>query len=180
MSASILVTGGCRCGKSSHALKVAQELAAGPQIFIATCVPCDDEMKARVRRHQEERGPQWRTIDVPVELADAVSSQCAGAGVVLIDCLTLWVNNLMNELGDDDQILEAVARFCRVIADPPCPMVLVSNEVGCGIVPVNDISRRFRDLMGWTNQRVAAAAHQVIWMVSGIPVPLKPSLSLTS
>lgn len=173
MPTSILVTGGCRCGKSSQALKVAQELAAGPQIFIATCVPSDDEMKARVRRHQEERGPQWSTLDVPVELADALTSKCADAGVVLIDCLTLWVSNLMNELGDDDRILDTVDHFCRVIADPPCPLVLVSNEVGCGIVPANEISRRFRDLMGWTNQRLAAAAHQVLWMVAGIAVPIK-------
>jgi adenosylcobinamide kinase / adenosylcobinamide-phosphate guanylyltransferase len=180
MPVSILVTGGCRSGKSSHALEVARELASGPRIFIATCVPYDDEMRERVRRHQEERGSQWQTLDVPVELAEAVSRRCSGAGVVLIDCLTLWVSNLMASCADDDQILDTIAGFCRVIADPPCPIVLVSNEVGCGVVPANAISRRFRDLMGWTNQRVAAAAHRVIWMVSGIAVTVKPEVSQTA
>jgi adenosylcobinamide kinase/adenosylcobinamide-phosphate guanylyltransferase len=177
MPSSILITGGCRSGKSSHALKIAEDFQKGPLFFIATCQPEDDEMKDRVKRHQLERGPQWQTLETPVELARTVTDYGDRAGVMLIDCLTLWMSNLMASFDEDERILPHVDALCRVLTQPPCHIILVSNEVGCGVVPANALSRRFRDLVGWTNQRTAAHCHRVIWMVSGIPVPIKPTQS---
>jgi adenosylcobinamide kinase/adenosylcobinamide-phosphate guanylyltransferase len=175
MSSSILVTGGCRSGKSGHALKIAESLQKHPLIFVATCQPEDQEMQDRVKRHQLERGPEWQTMETPVELALTVSEHGGRAGVMLIDCLTLWISNLMASLDKDERILTYIDALARLMAHPPCDIILVSNEVGCGVVPANALSRRFRDLVGWANQRTAAQCHRVIWMVSGIPVPIKPA-----
>lgn len=177
MPLSILVTGGCRSGKSGHALKIAEDLQNEPLFFVATCQPDDDEMKDRVKRHQRERGPRWQTLETPIELARTVSDHGNRAGVMVIDCLTLWISNLMARFEEDERILTHVDALAGLLAHPPCPLILVSNEVGCGVVPANALSRRFRDLVGWTNQRVASQCHRVTWMVSGIPVPVKPARS---
>ena len=174
MATSILITGGCRSGKSSQALTLAEKMrTSGPCVFMATCVPQDDEMRARVRQHQNERGAHWKALEVPVEVTSAILDQCDNAGVIVIDCLTLWVNNMMAQFTEDAPISQRVASLGEVMMHPPCPVILVTNEVGCGIVPANPLSRRFRDLVGWTNQQLAAQCHEVIWMVAGIPVPVK-------
>ncbi len=179
MFATILVTGGCRSGKSARALDLSRRVGGRRNCFLATCVPQDEEMRARVRRHREERGADWSTIEEPVLLPEAIAHHGAASSVILVDCLTLWISNLMAADLPDREILNRVDALGSVIAAPPCPLVLVSNEVGAGIVPENALARRFRDLSGWTNQRVAAACGQVVWMVAGIAVTIKPSFSLS-
>jgi adenosylcobinamide kinase/adenosylcobinamide-phosphate guanylyltransferase len=177
MHPTILITGGSRSGKSGYALALGEKLGGQNNIFIATCVPSDEEMQKRVQRHKLERGPHWHTIEEPLDLPKAIDQAGAHAEVMLIDCLTLWVSNLMAAHEDDDLLLDKVQMLCSALDSPPCPIVLVTNEVGAGIVPENPLVRRFRDLAGWTNQLVAAACRQVFWMVAGIAVPVKPQES---
>lgn len=141
--------------------------------FIATCIPRDAEMKQRVAQHQNERNLSWHTIEAPVHLPQAIVEQSRQADVVLVDCLTLWISNLMLELEDDRKILACLPELTKALKSTDCPVVLVSNEVGTGIVPENQLSRRFRDLVGSTNQAVARQADRVVWMVAGIPVGIK-------
>ena len=107
-------------------------------------------------------------------LPEKIRHKGEGVDVILIDCLTLWVSNLMATSKSDKDIEHCIDALCRVVADPPCPLIFVTNEVGSGIVPANPVARRYRDLTGWTNQNVAAACRQVVWMVSGIAVSVKP------
>lgn len=178
MNTATLIIGGCRSGKSGYAIKLAESLHGSRNIFIATCVPQDAEMSARVQRHQQERGRRWQTIEAPVDPAAALCESGPGNDALIIDCLTLWISNLMLDGLDDSQILDRIGKLCDSLLEPPCPVILVSNEVGAGIVPENLLARRFRDLTGWCNQRVASACKQVIWMVAGIAVPVKPQPSV--
>jgi adenosylcobinamide kinase / adenosylcobinamide-phosphate guanylyltransferase len=168
-----LVIGGCRSGKSSHALALGNALPAKRKWFVATCRPQDDEMLDRVRRHREERGPQWRTIESSLDLMEDIRCHAEADDVILIDCLTLWASNLMLAFEDDVDIYEHVNRLTRCLSNPPCPIIIVTNEVGSGIVPDNPLARRYRDLVGRINQQVAAASQRVIWMVAGIAVSIK-------
>ncbi len=173
MHPTTLIIGGCRSGKSRHALELADTIGGRRKFFVATCVPQDEEMTARVQRHQRERGADWQTLEVPLELAEAVEQHGPKADIMVVDCLTLWVSNLMADLGDDDDVMRKIDTLCKVLAHPPCPVILVTNEVGTGIVPENPLARRYRDLAGWTNQQVAAACKQMIWMVAGIATKVK-------
>ena len=173
MTEVTFVLGGCRSGKSSHALALAADRIGAENCFIATCVPYDDEMQDRVRRHQQERGKDWRTVDAPLELSEAVEKHAETADVMIVDCLTLWMNNLIMEDLSDEAVFEKVEALKSALEKVQCPVFLVSNEVGTGIVPENRLARRFRDLTGFANQRVAVFADQVIWMVAGIPVRIK-------
>ena len=159
MNKKIFVLGGCRSGKSGFALETAQKFPGDRKVFIATCIPHDDEMKLRVARHQQE----------PEEIVEADGK----ASVLLVDCLTLWINNLLMENYDSEQILEQVQSLTRAVSLASCPVILVSNEVGAGIVPENKLARLYRDLVGWANQAVAACVDQVVWTVAGIPVTIK-------
>jgi adenosylcobinamide kinase / adenosylcobinamide-phosphate guanylyltransferase len=171
----ILVLGGCRSGKSGHALQLAEEM--GPRrIFVATCVPHDDEMRARVERHQRDRSSTWQTLEVPVALAETIRTHSASADVMLVDCLTLWMSNLLAETEDEHRLRQHIDALAEAVKAAPKPVILVSNEVGAGIVPENRLARRYRDLAGWTNQAMAAACDRVIWTVAGIPVTIKPSV----
>lgn len=173
MVSTILITGGCRSGKSGRAIELSHQIGGQRNWYLATCVPQDEEMRARVRRHQQERGATWYTVEEPEALAECIGQYGRNADVILVDCLTLWINNLIGLGLDDAAVLQRVQTLCDAVATPPCPLVLVTNEVGAGIVPVNALARRFRDLTGWTNQRLAAVCKQVIWMVAGIPVTIK-------
>jgi adenosylcobinamide kinase/adenosylcobinamide-phosphate guanylyltransferase len=173
MISTTLVAGGCRSGKSRQALELGEKLAGRRNLFVATCQPHDAEMAARIAHHRQERGRHWTTVEAPLEPDRIIVEQGPGADVLLIDCLTLWISNLMMVHKKDDGILQAVDRLHRAVAAPACPIILVSNEVGAGIVPENPMARRFRDLAGWCNQRMAAACNKVIWMVAGIAVPIK-------
>jgi adenosylcobinamide kinase/adenosylcobinamide-phosphate guanylyltransferase len=169
------LTGGCRSGKSRHALELAQKFAGDQLIFIATCVPFDEEMKQRVARHKKDRGKNWITLEVPIELPEAIRENSAQGNVILVDCLTLWVSNLLMQAPEstESEIMGFVGDLEQSLQTMQCPAFLVSNEVGTGIVPENKIARQFRDIIGMANQRVAACADEVIWMVSGIPVIVK-------
>lgn len=173
MHDTTFIIGGCRSGKSSHALKSAEPAAGRRNLFVATCQPHDEEMQDRIRRHQKERGDLWKTVEAPIDIVDVVQHEGANASIMLIDCLTLWVANLMMAHDENGPIIEKIEKLKAVINTPPCPIILVSNEVGAGIVPENAMARRFRDLTGWCNQAVADGCGEVIWMVAGIPVHIK-------
>ena len=168
-----LVIGGCRSGKSEHALALAEEISQSDRVFVATCVPHDDEMKDRVARHQRDRDAAWKTVEAPVDLAAAIHNHGRAGRVLLIDCLTLWVSNLMGISEDPDTLRGYAADLVRALEQSRCPVVIVTNEVGCGIVPENRLARLFRDVVGWINQAVAAGADRVVWTVAGIPVTVK-------
>lgn len=178
MGRIILVTGGCRSGKSAHAQQLAESLP-GRRLYVATAPVIDAEMADRVRRHQAARGFGWRTVEEPVALAAALAREAADADIVLVDCLTLWVNNLMYVAGQagrdvtEEQIAaeaDGVLAACRSL---DATVIFVTNEVGLGVVPDNPLARRYRDLVGRCNQIVAAAADVVTLVACGIPLNLK-------
>jgi adenosylcobinamide kinase / adenosylcobinamide-phosphate guanylyltransferase len=164
-----LVLGGARSGKSSFA----ESLCHGDRHYIATAQAFDDEMRARIAKHQSDRGAHWVTHEVPLELAQSLPDIAVKDRVVLVDCLTLWLSNVM--LADRpwrcaiDELLQALP-LCQ--AD----LIFVSNEVGLGIVPDNALAREFRDAQGIVNQRVAALADRVVFMAAGLPLMLKGTL----
>jgi adenosylcobinamide kinase / adenosylcobinamide-phosphate guanylyltransferase len=163
-----LVLGGARSGKSRYA-----EWLIGthpqPWVYIATAEAKDNEMAKRIAEHKARREAGWRTIEAPHDLADALAAAPEGSAV-LVDCLTLWLSNLMAGAFD---IEAQVVRLLQALAGRSGPTVLVSNEVGLGIVPDNALARRFRDAQGLLNQRIAAQAARVVMMVAGLPVAVK-------
>ena len=175
----ILILGGCRSGKSSHALCLAESMGSR-RVFVATCVPRDDEMHDRVDRHRRERDDTWRTLEIPVDLAGAITSHSPAADVMLVDCLTLWLSNLLMETQDISRIRRQIDDLAEAVKAAPHAVILVSNEVGAGIVPENRLARRYRDLAGWANQAMAAACDRVVWTVAGIPVTIKPPIQNTA
>jgi adenosyl cobinamide kinase/adenosyl cobinamide phosphate guanylyltransferase len=162
-----LVLGGARSGKSRHAEQLIADLPP-PWIYVATAQALDEEMRARVAAHRVRRGDAWRTVEEPLALAATLDA--AGPRPVLVDCLTLWLTNLM--LGEHD-VAEATAALEAALARRSAPTLLVSNEVGLGIVPGTPLGRAFRDAAGRLNQRMAAAADTVLFMVAGIPMRVK-------
>ncbi len=182
----ILITGGARSGKSSHALELAETLGK-KRLFVATCPNLDREMTLRVSRHKEERqGRGWETIECEMELGSLFPLYVAGFDVVLVDCITLWVNNVLytHELSGaavDDRL---IGRLCRSwldkTADFPGIVICVTNEVGLGIVPDNALARKYRDLVGTCNQIIGKAADEVILVSCGIPLYLKKNDHLPS
>lgn len=168
----ILVTGGSRSGKSRHAMQTA--LNYEKRAFIATAPVCDAEMERRIAAHRAERGDRFVTIEEPTDIAKAFAFLPPNTEVVLLDCLTVWVGNLMHKHGDGvNTDFPEIDAFFDAIADPPVDVILVTNEVGSGVIPDNAMARRFRDLAGTINQRAAARANTVILCVSGIPVTIK-------
>ncbi|MCE4222244.1 bifunctional adenosylcobinamide kinase/adenosylcobinamide-phosphate guanylyltransferase [Methylobacterium sp. C25] len=163
-----LVLGGARSGKSSHAERLI-ESAPGPWTYLATAQAWDDEMRERIAIHRQRRSADWITRDVPIDLPQAV---CEAHGPVLVDCLTLWLTNVM--LAEVD-LAAAVCALSEACAAATGPLVLVGNEVGLGIVPDNALARRFRDEAGRLHQRLAATADRVVFMVAGLPMTVKPS-----
>jgi len=163
-----LVLGGARSGKSRHAESIVMKVTP-PWIYVATAASGDDEMAARIAAHRARRSTDWRTVEAPRDLAGALAAVPAG-GAALVDCLTLWLANLM--LADADIAAES-DRLERVLAQAAGPIVLVSNEVGLGIVPDNALARRFRDAQGELNQRLASRADRVVFMVAGLPLVVK-------
>ena len=165
-----LVLGGARSGKSRYAEGLIAALPP-PWVYLATAEAGDAEMTERIAAHRVRRGPQWHTLEVPRDLAAALKS--CQTGPVLIDCLTLWLSNLMLAGADIDA---ATAELDDALAAAKAPVVLVANEVGSGIVPDHPLGRRFRDLQGLLNQRIAARAERVVLVVAGLPLALKGTL----
>jgi len=161
------VLGGAKSGKSRYAESVITALPP-PWIYVATAEAGDTEMAARIEMHRARRSDGWQTVEAPRDLANALAA--CGNTPALVDCLTLWLSNLM--LADAD--LEAqFARLEQALAQMAAPVVLVANEVGFGIVPENALARHFRDAQGWLNQRMAARANRVVLIVAGIPLVVK-------
>jgi adenosylcobinamide kinase/adenosylcobinamide-phosphate guanylyltransferase len=163
-----LVLGGARSGKSRHAETLVTAMPP-PWIYVATAEPLDEEMAARIAEHRARRDDRWRTVEAPRDLADALAAAPAGAAI-LVDCLTLWLSNLMLAQVDIESEIE---RFEGALSKVDGSVVLVANEVGFGIVPDNALARRFRDAAGNLNQRLAARADRVALLVAGIPLQVK-------
>ncbi len=163
--AVILIGGGARSGKSRYALELARQ--RGQRLgFVATGQPYDDEMRDRIALHQQERDPIFSTIEEPIDVARVLGDTTFD--VIVVDCLTLWLNNILDR--------DVEAEFDSLIAavrESPAQIIFVTNEVGCGIVPDNALARRFRDDAGRLNSRVAAVATEVYWMVFGCPMKIK-------
>ncbi|AHM04492.1 Adenosylcobinamide-phosphate guanylyltransferase [Roseibacterium elongatum DSM 19469] len=168
MAPIILVTGGARSGKSSHA-EARTRAFPGERIYLATSRVYDDEMRDRIDRHIADRGAGWTTIEEPVNLP-AVLDQTDGRGPRLVDCLTLWLSNLMLDGRDWEPAAQCLI---ETLSRQTSPVILVSNEVGMGIVPENALARAFRDAQGWLNQRVAVIADEVQFVVAGLPLQVK-------
>ncbi len=165
-----LVLGGARSGKTAFAQAQAESAVARPTL-IATGQAFDDEMRARIDRHRAERGDRWATLEAPLDLTGALSALTADDAVV-VDCLTLWLSNLLHARVDPEA---ATRDLILALAACPARVWLVSNEVGQGIVPDNALARRFRDEAGWMHQRLAAVADEVFLIVAGLPLRLKPA-----
>jgi adenosylcobinamide kinase/adenosylcobinamide-phosphate guanylyltransferase len=172
MSNIILITGGARSGKS----RLAEELAArfgAPRGYLATAAAGDGEMAARIARHQARRGEEWQTLEEPCDILSVLRGHDGWFRVVLVDCVTLWLTNLLLRYGDAARALAEVRALAAAFGELSTPLVLVSNEVGMGIVPENVLARSFRDLAGEANELLAAASDEVYVCFSGLPLKLK-------
>jgi len=177
MAKLILITGGARSGKSSYALRIAERISA-KKLFIATCPQLDSEMSERVRRHKEERnGKGWQTIEEEVNLANVFSAKVKDVDVVVIDCITLWVNNILYTLGEENVDDHKIGELCRgwvnKIQEYHGTVICVTNEIGMGVVPENRLARKYRDLVGTCNQVLGAEADEVVLISCGVPLSIK-------
>jgi adenosyl cobinamide kinase/adenosyl cobinamide phosphate guanylyltransferase len=163
-----LLVGGARSGKSALAVDLGRR-HDGPVVFIATCEPFDDDLAARVARHRLDR-PAWPTIEEPTDVIGALDR--AGDALAIVDCLTLWVNNLLAAGADDDDVLARSAAGAEAARERRAPTVVITNEVGLGVHPETPIGRRYRDLLGTVNQQWSGRAHRTLWMVAGRAVRL--------
>jgi adenosylcobinamide kinase / adenosylcobinamide-phosphate guanylyltransferase len=171
LASSLFVLGGARSGKSRFAL--ASQSSAARVTFLATAQAGDADMAARIARHRDERPRHWRTVEEAYELVPRLRACCADADAVIVDCLTLWVSNLMLRGDADEWIVKQGDELAALLALRPADVTLVSNEVGEGVHPPTEDGRRFRDLLGTVNQRIAAAADRVVLMVAGLPISVK-------
>lgn len=175
----VFITGGARSGKSSFALSEASKIS-GQKAYIATAESLDGEMDERIRKHRAERGNEWETLEEPVAMPSLIQRVSRRYSVLLVDCLTLWLSNIIGSRPGNAQPLveEEISRFVRVLSDfkgstARSSLYVVSNEVGMGIVPDNRLARFFRDMAGRLNQEVAGVADEVYLVVSGIPLKVK-------
>ena len=168
---SVLVIGGARSGKSRYAQALAESTSAH-RLFLATAEAGDKEMSARIARHRADRGLGWETREEPLDLVGALRAEARPGRVVLVDCLTLWLSNMM--FAERDLAAE-VARLAAETLDLPSPVVFVSNEVGHGIAPATALGRTFRDEQGRANQEIAAACGAVVFVTAGLPALIKPA-----
>ena len=167
---STFILGGARSGKSRYALELGESLS-NQRVFVATAQPFDEGMQQRIARHRADRDTSWRTVEEHVEIWDVIDRECREGRVVVLDCLTLWLNNLMlfkrDVQGDVDRLVSLLEQGVEG------ELILVSNEIGLGLVPDTELGREFRDLHGRMNQRVAAVCDRVLLMVAGLPVVVK-------
>ncbi len=181
----VLITGGARSGRSAQAVALAQTMV-GPVFFLATAQPVDEEMAERIRRHRRVRPPHWVTIEEPLQLAHALATHASRGAVAVVDCVAVWLGNLLYRyLGESGprshQQAEALRQRALAEADALCRLpdtlalrlIVVTSEVGMGLVPESPLGRLYRDLLGEVNQLLARRADRVLWMVAGIPVAVK-------
>lgn len=167
----ILVIGGVRSGKSAHAQKLAESFWRRP-LFLATAEVTDAEMAGRIRRHRRARGRRWACVEEPLDLGGALKRRPKSRDGVLVDCVTVWLSNVLVKEGAS-AIPSRKKALMAVLRKPPCDVILVSNEVGMGVVPDTELGRAFRDLQGRLNQELAAVADTVVFTVAGLPMVLK-------
>ncbi|MDD5042902.1 MAG: bifunctional adenosylcobinamide kinase/adenosylcobinamide-phosphate guanylyltransferase [Candidatus Omnitrophica bacterium] len=172
MGKLIFITGGSRSGKSSLAVKIASKIKK-KKVFIATCIPQDREMEERVRLHRLNRPSSWKTIEPSPDLLCLLSRETKENRVLIIDCLTLFVSGLLMRKAKEEAIKSEVKKAAETIKKGKATAVIVSNEVGCGLVPENRLGRLFRDIAGSCNQEIARYADEVFYMVAGIPIKIK-------
>lgn len=165
-----LILGGARSGKSARAEALALSLPGRRHLYVATAEALDGEMTERIARHRAERDRRWDTVEEPLALAEVLERDGTDGTVILVDCLTLWLSNLMHAEQDVEAAGEVLAETLQAI---PASVVLVSNEIGLGLVPENALARAFRDAQGRLNQRIAACADHVDFMAAGLPMTLK-------
>jgi adenosylcobinamide kinase/adenosylcobinamide-phosphate guanylyltransferase len=180
MGQLILILGGARSGKSAYAQRLAQELGGEQVLFVATAEAGDEDMAQRIARHQQARPAAWRTVEAPQRVGEALRTSIGTARVVLVDCLTLLVSNAMLSLGltpnleaAEVAVREEVEALLQVWQASPATWIVVSNEVGLGLVPETPLGRIYRDLLGQANQALAAHAHAVYMLVAGLAVDFK-------
>ena len=171
MAKSVLIIGGARSGKSRFALSLAERFSL--RTMIATLEPKDEEMKYRIKVHKRQRGKGWRVIEEPVMPAQALKRALAKSDCVLVDCITLWITNLLLSGKGEREIIAELEKLCKIISRPRAFVIVVSNEVGLGIVPADPVTRLFRDLQGKANQMLAASAKEVYLMTAGIALKIK-------
>jgi adenosylcobinamide kinase/adenosylcobinamide-phosphate guanylyltransferase len=173
-----LVLGGVRSGKSRYAQQLAER--SSRVVFVATAKICDDEMRAKIDRHREERPTEWLTVEEPLELPKVLAEYETVCDVILVDCLTIFAANLLEAAGEDSAALDSrIEALCAALQTIQCNLVVVSNEVGSGVHPSTELGRRYRDLLGEINQRVARVADDVVLMVAGLPLALKGHVEVT-
>jgi 5,6-dimethylbenzimidazole synthase len=169
---NILITGGCRSGKSRHALSLSND-HPGRKVYLATAESLDKEMAKRIAKHKKERGKNWVTIEEPIDIASVIAREDNKSELIVLDCLTLWVSNLLMEDLSATNIIKRVKQLIKICTESKATIALITNEVGGGIVPDNRLARDFRDISGESNQLIAKAFDEVVHMVSGIPVIIK-------
>jgi adenosylcobinamide kinase/adenosylcobinamide-phosphate guanylyltransferase len=169
----VLVTGGARSGKSNFALELAEKLE-GKRLFLATAEALDEEMGQRIQKHRKQRGNRWNTIEEPIYLGKALRPILGLYNTIIVDCLTLWMSNLLGKYPNhEEKITKVTDDFLSCMVEFKGTIIVVSNEVGMGIVPGNRSARIFRDMAGQLNQKVAKIADKVYLIVSGLPLQLK-------
>lgn len=172
MKKLIFITGGARSGKSAFAERLAQEYS-GKKAYLATAQALDEEMALRIRRHKERRPAGWETLEEPIRVSGVIKENGDRFSLILVDCLTLWISNLMAAGWAEKEILEEGDRLIASWRGAASSLILVGNEVGMGIVPDNPLARSFRDLSGMIQQRISGEADEVYFLVSGLPQKLK-------
>jgi adenosylcobinamide kinase / adenosylcobinamide-phosphate guanylyltransferase len=172
-----LVLGGVRSGKSRYAQTLAERAAR--VVFVATARVGDEEMRLKIERHREERPATWVTVEEPLNLVEVLAQRESHCDVVVVDCLTIFAANLLEAEGEDKASTELrIDKLCAALEKTACSVILVSNEVGSGVVPPYPLGRRFRDLLGEINQRVARVADDVLLLVAGLPLALKGDIEV--
>jgi adenosylcobinamide kinase / adenosylcobinamide-phosphate guanylyltransferase len=166
------VLGGARSGKSRYALELARQFPS-PRLYLATAEAGDEEMAARIAQHRRDRGEGWDTLEAPLFLEGAIAQAQGRYRVILADCLTLWLSNWLIRGGDRAELKTLCLELTAIVEKATTPLILVSNEVGWGIVPENPLAREFRDWAGWLHQLLAATADLVVLLVAGLPLTLK-------
>ncbi len=164
-----LILGGARSGKSSYAEQLAQKSGLAP-VYLATAEPHNSEMHERIKAHQQRRPAHWSTLEEPIAIVEALKKASTENSIVLLDCLTLWLSNLFASEHDANG---HIVGLLSVLQTLPGPVIIVSNEVGLGIVPENALARAFRDVHGALNQKIASQADLVIFMAAGLPLVIK-------
>ena len=182
---NILITGGARSGKSRFAQELALKLGK-PVLFVATAEAGDEEMRHRIEEHQKNRPSDWSTLEVTTHVGSRISQQIGRAQVVIVDCITLLVNNIFSQYSHqasqsldasliEPKLIAEIGELIECINHTDASFIMVTNEVGTGLVPANQVGRLYRDLLGKANQMLAQVADEVYLMVAGVPVPIKPS-----